>query len=142
MTLLPFVFFAVIVLAMFGMFWALFSENRPGLALGMFLIALVMVVPMLGTAQSGRAHTEQNLVVTESGKVVQTIKNVHSVDASRDGDVVTFTYRNGRVGQVVTSIDRKVAIKNTHPYKEEEPKGETAVPWRDKYPSPTFKSGR
>lgn len=142
MTLLPFVFFAVIVLSMFGMFWALFNEDRPGVALVLFVVALLMVFPMLGTVQSGRAHTEQDLVVTESGKVVQTIKNVHSVDASRDGDVVTFTYRNGRVGQVVTSIDRKVAIKNTHPYEKKESGDGSAVPWRDKYPSPTFKSGK
>lgn len=69
MTLLPFVFFVVIVLAVFGMFWALFNEDRPGLALVLFITALVMVFPMLGTVQAGRAHTEQDLVVTESGKV-------------------------------------------------------------------------
>lgn len=142
MTLLPFVFFAMIVLSMFGMFWALFNEDRPGLALVLFVVALLMVFPMLGTAQSGQVHTEQDLVVMESGKVVQTIKNVHSVDTSSDGDVVTFTYRSGRVGQVVTSIDRKVEAKNVHPYEKKESGDGSAVPWRDKYPSPTFKSGK
>lgn len=140
--LLPFVFFMVIVLSMIGFAWALFSEDRPGLALVLFVIALVMIFPMLGSVQAGRAHTEQDLVVIESGKVVQTIENVHSVNYGHDGDVVTFTYRNGRVGQIVTSVDRDVKVKNAHPYKEEEAGDESAVPWRDKYPSPTFKSGK
>ena len=112
--LVPVVCLTIIIISMVGFFWALFWENNIKLAIWLFCIALLMPVPMVTSAQAVASHTEQNLVVTESGQVAEVIANVHSVDF--EDDVVTYTYRDGRVGHTVTSIDRRVRVQNSHPY--------------------------
>ena len=112
--LVPVICLTVIVISMVGFFWALFWENNIKLAIWLFCMALLMPVPMVTSAQAVASHTEQNLVVTESGQVAEVITNVHSVDF--EDDVVTYTYRDGRVGHTVTSIDRRVNVQNSHPY--------------------------
>lgn len=94
--------------------WALFEDDNEKLALTFFFLALAMVIPMLASVQTLSTHTEENLVVTESGQVAEVITNVHSVNFHKG--VVTYTYRDGRVGQTVEGIDRDVDVKNSHPY--------------------------
>lgn len=112
--LTPFICLTILVVSIAGMGVALIRYDNIKLALALFFLAIAMVLPMLGSVQVVRAHTEQNLVVTESGKVAEVVTNVHSVDF-RD-DTVTYTNRDGSVGQIITSIDRDVNIQNSHPY--------------------------
>lgn len=114
LSLVPVVCLTVIIISMVGFFWALFGYDNIKLALGLFILACLMPVPMITSAQALAAHTEQNLVVTESGKVAEVITNVHSVNIS--DDTVTYTYRDGIVGQTVLGIGRRVNVQNSHPY--------------------------
>ena len=115
LTVLPIIFLLILVGSMLGFAWALFEDDNSKLALTFFFLALAMVIPMLVSAQQSQAHTEENLVITESGKVTEVITNVHSV--RRDGGIITYTDRNGQVGEIVTSIDRRVNVQNRHLYK-------------------------
>ena len=110
----PIIFFTILVGSMVGMFVARLEYDNDKLALALFFLGLAMVIPMLASVQALSAHTEENLVVTESGKVAKVITNVHSVNIHKD--VFTYTYRDGSVGQVITSIDRDVNVQNRHPY--------------------------
>ena len=114
LTLAPIICFTILVASMVGMGVAYLRYDNTELALGLFIAACLMPIPMLGAVQVARAHTEQNLVVTESGQVAEVIANVHSVYS--EDDVVTYTYRDGRVGHIITSIDRRVDVQNSHPY--------------------------
>lgn len=114
--LIPVICLTIIIVSMVGFMWALFEDDNEKLALSLFFLALAMVLPMLASVQALSTHTEENLVVTESGKVTEVINNVHSVDLS-DGGVITYTDRSGQVGQIVTSIDRRVNVQNRHLYK-------------------------
>lgn len=116
LTVLPIIFLLILVFFMVGFFWALFEDNNFKLAITFFIVSLAMVIPMLVSAQQSQAHTEENLVITESGRVTEVITNVHSVDR-RDGGIITYTDRNGQVGEIVTSIDRRVNVQNRHLYK-------------------------
>ena len=116
LTVLPIIFLLILVFFMIGFFWALFEDNNFKLAITFFIVSLAMVIPMLVSAQQSQAHTEENLVITESGRVTEVITNVHSVDR-RDGGLITYTDRNGQVGEIVTSIDRRVNVQNAHLYK-------------------------
>lgn len=113
--LVPIMFLLIMVFSIMGFVWALLGYNNIKLAITLFIVSLAMVLPMLASAQAVATHTEQNLVITESGKVTEVIANVHSVDFG--DDVVTYTYRDGRVGQTATSIDRRVDVQNAHLYK-------------------------
>ncbi len=110
----PIIFFTILVGSMVGMFVVGLEYDNDNLALALFFLGLAMVIPMLASVQALSAHTEHNLVVTESGQVAEVINNVHSVNFHKG--VVTYTYRDGSVGQVITSIDRDVDVKNSHPY--------------------------
>lgn len=114
--LIPVICLTIIIISMVGFMWALFEDDNIKLAITFFVVSLAMVIPMLVSAQALSTHTEQNLVVTESGQVTEVINNVHSVDLSDDG-VITYTDRSGQVGQIVTSIDRRVNVQNRHLYK-------------------------
>ena len=116
LTVLPIIFLLILVIFMVGFFWASFEDNNFKLAIMFFVVSLAMVIPMLVSAQQSQAHTEENLVITESGRVTEVITNVHSVDR-RDGGIITYTDRNGQVGEIVTSIDRRVDVQNAHLYK-------------------------
>ena len=116
LTVLPIIFLLILVFFMVGFFWALFEDNNFKLAITFFVVSLAMVLPMLGSVQALSTHTEENLVITESGRVTEVITNVHSVDR-RDGGIITYTDRNGQVGEIVTSIDRRVNVQNRHLYK-------------------------
>lgn len=110
----PIIFFTILVGSMVGMFVVGLEYDNDKLALALFFLGLAMIIPMLASVQALSAHTEQNLVVTESGQVAKVITNVHSVNFHKG--VVTYTYRDGRVGQTVEGIDRDVDVKNSHPY--------------------------
>lgn len=116
LTVLPIIFLLILVFFMVGFLWALFEDNNFKLAITFFIVSLAMVIPMLVSAQQSQAHTEENLVITESGRVTEVITNVHSVDR-RDGGIITYTDRNGQVGEIVTSIDRRVDVQNPRLYK-------------------------
>ena len=116
LSLTPVICLTIIIISMLGMIWALSEYDNDKLALALFFLALAMVLPMLGSVQALSTHTEQNLVITESGQVAKVITNVHSVDR-RDGGIITYTDRNGQVGEIVTSIDRRVNVQNRHLYK-------------------------
>lgn len=116
LTIAPIIFLTILVVSMVGFMWALFEDDNEKLALTFFFLALAMVLPMLASVQTLSTHTEENLVVTESGQVAEVITNVHSVDLSDDG-VITYTDRSGQVGQIITSIDRRVNVQNRHLYK-------------------------
>ena len=116
LTVLPIIFLTILVFSMLGFFLALFGYDNIKLAITFFIVSLAMVIPMLVSAQQSQAHTEENLVITESGRVTEVITNVHSVDR-RDGGIITYTDRNGQVGEIVTSIDRRVDVQNAHLYK-------------------------
>ena len=92
LTVLPIIFLLILVFFMVGFFWALFEDNNFKLAITFFIVSLAMVIPMLISAQQSQAHTEENLVITESGRVTEVITNVHSVDR-RDGGIITYTDR-------------------------------------------------
>ena len=110
----PIIFFTILVGSMVGMFVVGLEYDNDKLALALFFLAIAMVIPMLASVQALATHTEENLVVTESGRVTKVIKNVHSVNTHKG--VVTYTYRDGRVGQTVISIDRDVDVQSSHPY--------------------------
>ena len=116
LTIAPIIFLTILVGSMVGFMWALFGDDNIKLALTFFFLALAMIIPMLVSVQLSQAHTEENLVITESGQVTEVINNVHSVDRG-DGGIITYTDRNGQVGQIVTSIDRRVNVQNPHLYK-------------------------
>ena len=113
--LIPVICLTIIIISMVGFMWALFEDDNDKLALALFFLALAMVLPMLGSVQALSTHTEQNLVITESGQVTEVINNVHSVDRG-EGGIITYTDRSGQVGQIVSSIDRRVNVQNRHPY--------------------------
>ena len=110
----PIIFFLILVGSMVGMFVVGLEYDNDKLALALFFLGLAMVIPMLASVQALSTHTEHNLVVTESGQVAEVINNVHSVNTHKG--VVTYTYRDGSVGQTVLGIDRDVDIQNGHPY--------------------------
>lgn len=116
LTVAPIIFLTILVGSMVGMFVVGLKYDNDKLALALFFLALAMVIPMLGSAQLSQAHTEENLVITESGRVTEVITNVHSVDR-REGGIITYTDRNGQVGEIITSIDRDVDVQNPHLYK-------------------------
>lgn len=129
--------YTVTVLAQF-IFGAAFMVSTVGLAYslyhGYFKYAKALVIVVLatsivafGTLYTVSNMTEQDLVITESGQVTKVIKNVHSVDFSKGG-IVTYTYRNGRVGQVIQGSNREVTIENSHEYKEH-----TSTPRKDNF---------
>lgn len=113
----PFLAFSALVIV-FLFIVAKLEEGDPITVVTLVLVAIVAILFMVGTHKSGVDSTEQDLVVTESGKVTKVIKNVHSVTYTGRGSIIMFTYRNGRVGQIIEGPNRRVTIKNAHEYKE------------------------
>ena len=116
LTLAPIIFLLILIGSMLGFLFALFGYDNIKLALTLLIVSFSMVIPMLVSDQQLQTHTEENLVITESGQVTEVINNVHSVEFSKGG-IITYTDRSGQVGQIVTSIDRRVNVQNRHLYK-------------------------
>lgn len=125
--LAPFVCFSVLVIVMISFAANLHKGNPTGVAI-LVIVGIVAIFFMVGTYKSATASTEQNLVIRESGKVTKVIKNVHSVAYTGRGSIIMFTYRNGRVGQVIQGSNRKVTIEKAHEYKEP-----TGTPRKDNF---------
>ena len=115
--LVPFISFSVLVV-IFLLFAANVHKSNPTMVVTLVLVSIIAILVMAGTYQSNVDSTEQDLVVTESGKVTKVIKNVHSVTYTGRGSIIMFTYRNGRVGQIIEGPNRRVTIKKAHEYKE------------------------
>lgn len=114
--LAQFVFGAALMISTVGLAYS-FYHGYFKYAKFLVIVVLATSIFAFGTLYTASDMTEQDLAVTESGHVTKVIKNVHSVDFSKGG-IVTYTYRNGRVGQVIQGSNREVTIENSHEYKE------------------------